>query len=169
MTTPQQPDEPHEQRLDDALDRLPRELEPPSDAWPAVRARLAPRSRQKRAPFLVIVAAAAAVLLLTTSVLLFRSPSERPLLTPVANVDTSGGARLLSELRAELEARRDVLSPETIRIVEENLRAINIAIAQTAQALADDPGNVQLELMLTKVTRQRDEFVRETTSMVSDL
>lgn len=169
MNTPHHEDESREQRLDDALAKLPLEVAPPEDVWPAVRARLTPRARRRTASRSAIALAVAAALLLATSVLLLRSPSVQPVLTPVQNVRLSAGASLLAQLTAELEARRDVLSPETIATVEQNLRTINLAIAQTARALAEDPGNVQLELMLTQVTRQRDAFVRETRTLVGDL
>ncbi len=169
MNTPNSPDESRDQRLDDAIAQLPRDVAPPADVWPAVRGRLVLREPRRTASRSAIVLAAAAALLLATSVLLLRLPAERPGLTPVANTNPAADMTLLADLTAELEARRDVLSPETIAIVEQNLRTINIAIAQTAKALADDPGNVQLELMLTQVTRQRDAFVRETRSLVGDL
>ena len=169
MNAPYPPDESSEQRLNDALDRLPREVAPPADVWPAVRARLRARASRRTVSRPIVALAVAATLLLATSVLLLRSPSERPLLTPVANAVQSSSTSLLEELTAELEARRDVLSPETIAIVEQNLRTINVAIAQTAKALSEDPGNVQLELMLTQVMRQRDAFMQETKSMVRDL
>ena len=138
-----------------------------------------PSAHQRRwRPRTLMPFALAAILLVATSVaLLRRSPtgSSGPMVSvaPVVDLATratsDAAAGMLAELSAELEARRAVLSPETIAIVEQNMRAINAAIAETARALADDPGNVQLERMLAQVTRQREAFVRETRSLVGDI
>lgn len=134
--------------------------------------------QRRRRPRTLTPFALAAMLLVATSVaLLRRSPtgSSEPMVrvAPVVDLATratpDSAADMLAALSAELEARRAVLSPETIAIVEQNMRAINAAIAETARALADDPGNVQLERMLAQVTRQREAFVRETRSLVGDI
>ena len=134
--------------------------------------------QRRRRPRTLTPFALAAMLLVATSVaLLRRSPtgSSEPMVSvaPVVDLATratsDAAADMLAGLSAELEARRAVLSPETIAIVEQNMRAINVAIAETARALADDPGNVQLERMLAQVTRQREAFVRDTRSLVGDI
>jgi len=134
--------------------------------------------QRRRRPRTLTPFALAAMLLVATSVaLLRRSPtgssepmvSVAPVVDLAARATSDAAADMLAGLSAELEARRAVLSPETIAIVEQNLRAINAAIAETARALADDPGNVQLERMLAQVTRQREAFVRDTRSLVGDI
>ncbi len=183
-------DESQQRALDQALTQLPSEIAPPVEAWHAVRSRLTPRaatstattaarperSAARRAIKLtrtltrrIATLAAAAVVLITAGVLLLQPPAEDPAQPTFATAALSSGGPSLAALTAELEARRDVLSPATIALVEQNLLTINRAIDETARALADDPGNVQLELMLAQVTRRREQFVREARSMVADL
>ncbi len=50
----------------------------------------------------------------------------------------------VAELEKALEAGRSRLDPETVRILEENLNAIDAAIAQCRKALRNDPANVYL-------------------------
>jgi tetratricopeptide (TPR) repeat protein len=50
----------------------------------------------------------------------------------------------VADLEKALEAGRSRLDPETVRILEENLSAIDAAIAQCKKALRNDPANVYL-------------------------
>lgn len=60
-------------------------------------------------------------------------------------------------LEAVLERRRSALTPETVRLIEENLRIIDRAIAESRAALAADPGNVALrELIVATYERKLD-------------
>lgn len=63
------------------------------------------------------------------------------------------------ELLASLEAQRDELAPETIEIVEHNLRLINEAIAEARAALERDPANRKLVGKLTDMYRTRVSFL----------
>jgi anti-sigma factor RsiW len=56
--------------------------------------------------------------------------------------------RAIGDLTAVLEARRDQLAPETVAVLEENLRVIDRAIAESRAALADDPASGELTRML---------------------
>ena len=69
--------------------------------------------------------------------------------------------RVTEELLAALEARRDRLAPNTVQIVEENLRRIDEAIAEARAALERDPANAGLTNRLTDIYRKRVTFLQE--------
>lgn len=50
----------------------------------------------------------------------------------------------VSELEAVLQAGREVLDSSTVRVIEENLRVIDEAIAEARAAIEADPSNVNL-------------------------
>ncbi len=58
---------------------------------------------------------------------------------PIANYDQA-----VVDLEKMLEAGRSRLDPETVRILEDNLRTIDLAIEQSRKALRADPANVYL-------------------------
>ena len=145
---------------------LPRDMEPPRDLWPSIAGRLSagrrgfgwfrggsPRSVAWGSPLglaaaaLFIVAASVSI-----SVLLVRpQPAETGWPAPAAR--PSGSAVLASYRAAEneyvratedmmtvLQSRRDELSPETITVLDENLRVIDEAIRLMWTAIETDPG-----------------------------
>ena len=59
--------------------------------------------------------------------------------------------RTLGELRTAVAAGGGVLAPETMATLEANLRIIDQAIAESRAALAADPNNRDLVLMLSGV------------------
>ena len=50
----------------------------------------------------------------------------------------------VADLEKALASGRNRLDPETVRILEENLASIDLAISQSRKALRDDPANVYL-------------------------
>ncbi len=158
-----------EPRLD-AVDALPRALEPGRDLWPEIEARLARRPRRaggRRAGFrrwAVVTQLAAAVALMVLGGAL--SQLLRPAGSGFEPGPAADGIRLAAAPAAELEVaegeylrakealwlaaygRRDDLSPATLRVVEKNLRIVDEAIRELRQALEEDPGNHQLEGLL---------------------
>jgi hypothetical protein len=54
-----------------------------------------------------------------------------------------------------IEARRSELSPETLDVVLTNLRLIDEAMNQIAEALGEDPGNELLIKQLVSIYRQQ--------------
>lgn len=69
-------------------------------------------------------------------------------------------AAAIAELQGALERRRDVLSPETVRLLEESLRVIDLAIAQARAALSADPGNAAIRDMAVAAYRQKVDLLR---------
>ena len=63
------------------------------------------------------------------------------------------------DLLASLDAQRDQLAPETIEIVEHNLRLIDEAITAARTALERDPANSKLVGKLTDMYRTKVNFL----------
>jgi anti-sigma factor RsiW len=158
----------------EATAALPRSPRPPRDLWPDIRAALRRDETQPRLvfwwPWGAGLAAAAALLVLTTAAVtmwLVGSGAEGPgpgmPETPVAV--TSAPATALASLRSAegeyvlatdrllevLEARREELAPETLALVEENLRVIDDAIGNVWAALESDPGRARSGHLLTSL------------------
>ncbi len=53
-------------------------------------------------------------------------------------------SRAAEDLLAALDAQKDRIPPETLVLIEENLRAISEAIIETHKAMESDPGNARL-------------------------
>jgi hypothetical protein len=66
----------------------------------------------------------------------------------------------VSDLEEVLEAGREVLDPETVRILEENLQAIDHAINEAQAALAQDPGSKVLGRLLAENLRRKIDLLR---------
>jgi anti-sigma-K factor RskA len=160
---------------------LPRELDPPRDLWPEIRESLAAAPAARSAPperlgasswrRWATLAAAAAVLVVASvsmTLLLTRGPEQRAAVEPPVEEMVLPGlrvveheyARATEELLALMEQNRDRLSPETMQVVEKNLRIIDRAIEETRAALDQDPGNPRLGHFLTAMYQQKVEVLR---------
>ena len=64
------------------------------------------------------------------------------------------------ELQAVLASRRAELAPETVRILEENLRIIDAALAEAGAALRGDPGNAALSEMMVAAYEKKLDLLR---------
>jgi tetratricopeptide (TPR) repeat protein len=145
---------------------------PVSNLWPGITARLDPspsvvpfrRTLTRQFSFTVPQLAAAALALMVLSggmVWVARSGDPRASLPPVvATVEAPTGDRdpsietvnfadaqydqAVADLEKALEAGRTRLDPETVRIIEDNLASIDLAIDQARKALRSDPANVDL-------------------------
>ena len=152
-------------RLDDALARLPRSVEPARDLWPAIEAQLEPQAGAAR-PRRWWPAAAAAVLLvaassLITAGLLRRDApataglSPEPAAVAMTNAAFGPGQALgpdylaaRQELARALEARIERLPPAGRRQLEKNLAELRRARAEINAALELSPGDPLLEELL---------------------
>jgi anti-sigma factor RsiW len=65
----------------------------------------------------------------------------------------------VEELSATFEKQRDRLSPETVKVIEQNLAIIDRAIAESRAALEKDPNDPELPLLLSGVYRQKVELL----------
>ncbi len=149
-------------RLDEALDLLPRGIEPPRDLWPAIEARLEsrPAAATRRWPWL----AAAAVLLVVGSSLITASLLRRetaviaqaPVARPAVARAAFGPGQTLDpsydlirqQLADSLAARIDRLPPAARAKLEANLAELHRATAEINAALELSPGDPLLEELL---------------------
>ena len=169
---------------------LPSSLTPPADLWNEVRttietgkmAHLPLGSAPARARGIWMtpgrLAAAAVVLIAATasltSIAMKSSPSfpvvvEAPILTTAAAWQASERVFQANvvELRSQLEALHDHLSPETLVKVEKALATIDLAIAEGREALLRDPSNAALSELMASNYRQKIELLRRMTQLAS--
>jgi len=72
----------------------------------------------------------------------------------------------VADLEGVLEMGREVLDPETIRILEENLQAIDRAIQEAQDALAMDPGSRALGRFLAESLKRKIDLLRHAATAV---
>jgi anti-sigma factor RsiW len=168
---------------------LPLSVEPPPEAWTALRHRL--RARTARGEWRVgparhgwswgLRAAAAIVLVAASSAItaialrspvrqaaerLTRTRSTTPLLLPAsARAMERSYGDAVDELTATLEAQRGALTPETVATLERSLRVIDEAIAEARGALASDPANATLLDVLSANYQQKVELLRRVSEL----
>ncbi len=166
--------------LDQAA-RLPKELPPARDLWPGILGRLQARPTRVpilRLPWLPALAAAALLVAVSSAVTAFLMQGDRSVRPAVATAPTQAETpqvvpaaveqatsslrgveaeydRAAQALLTSLEQRGEHLSPETLRVVDDNLRAIDAALEQVRQALVKDPGNASLIRMLTATHQKK--------------
>ncbi|MBW3627848.1 MAG: zf-HC2 domain-containing protein [Gemmatimonadetes bacterium] len=136
-----------------------------------------PRPQARRAGVWVIRIAAALALVVASSsvtVLLLRQPGTEPVAVMPTNTARAPAKTALAAfapteveyqgavnaLHAELRQSRGRLSPETMATVEANLRIIDAAIAESRAALAADPSNARLPMLLSGVYQKKVELLQ---------
>ncbi len=72
-----------------------------------------------------------------------------------------------ADLERVLEAGRGSLRPETMRIIEANLRSIDLAIAQADSALRQDPGSDYLNQYLAATMQRKLKLLRHAVAITS--
>jgi hypothetical protein len=65
-----------------------------------------------------------------------------------------------ADLERTFDAGRATLRPETMRVIEENLRTIDAAIAQADSALRRDPGSAYLNQYLAETMQRKLKLLR---------
>jgi hypothetical protein len=167
---------------------LPRELEPPADAWERIRETIesdrvvpigTPRKSRwwQRPAFLVaaglmLVAGSSVV----TAIAMNRNMSSRLAATiPAPRNGTQSLAQFtalendyiatVNQLTAVLDSRQSDLSPETVAKLRESVRVIDAAIIEARRALAQDPSNKDLMEMLAASYTQKVDLLKRTTAM----
>ena len=162
---------------------------PRRDLWPGIAKRIG--ATPTRSPvigrkwsFSVPQLAAAAVTLMTLSggtVWLIQSPGSTARNLPVAAVDSPGVtpiavnasnnaaqsyAAAVADLERVLAGGRGQLDTTTIRVIEQNLAAIDQAIAQAQRALEADPANMYLNTHLAETMRRKLELLRQAATLI---
>jgi anti-sigma factor RsiW len=162
-------------------------VDPPDEIWRAIRstiesrkvAQLGDRPARPRGWWITPSRAAAASLLLVAgtaavTTLVVRSETASPVeamaLTPLPvawQVAERGYQASVLELREQLAAMHDELSPATIQAVEQSLSTIDVAIAEGREAPLRDPANAALPELLASNYRQKIDLLRRATQIPS--
>jgi hypothetical protein len=169
---------------------------PDDNLWSGIAARIAPaaqprarvsplrRAISSRLSFTLPQLAAAALALMVLSgtlVWMARSGDPRadfepisaqtePGVTPAIAPDTFADPRYdqaVADLQRTLDERRARFDPGTVRVIEENLAAIDRAIDQCRRALAADPANVYLSAHLANVRQRKLSLLRKATALTT--
>jgi len=161
-----------------ALEGVPtlrRSVEPEADLWPGIQARLAPRAglglRRVTLPGWLLAAAALLLIAVSSGItaVLVRAPrpgtASLPLSASTLSPLEAQYASAASELSAELGRARTRLAPATLAIIERNLAVLDSALAETRQALANDPGNAALERLVIATWQQKMDFLRRAAAL----
>jgi hypothetical protein len=157
---------------------------PAADLWRGIAARIAPGTERasrvtafrrmlpaRRFSFTLPQLAAAAIALMILSgglVWMAKLGDPRADFEPLsaeppvklANFADSYYNSAVADLQRTLEAGRTKLDPETVRVLEENLAAIDRAIEQSRRALAADPANVYLNRHLADARQRKLALLR---------
>ena len=164
---------------------MARSLDPGRDLWPRIAARISGDTVVRRAfrapraqgwPRFAALAAAAAVLVAISSVVTMAVLSRRGATTPTSDAGrgtTFASLRLeqahgtyeaaRTQLLAALASRRGSLSPATLKVVDDNLAIIDRAVREMEAALARDPGNEQLPVLLVTAYQQEIDMLERVT------
>ncbi len=160
--------------------KLPAEMVPSRDLWPGIRGRIAagPARTARAVPSVALYGriAAAAVLLvvLTSAVTLWVVRRQEPAKPPLAMASPELAALRTSEpdylqarkaLYAALQQRRGSLSPQTVKILDQNLAAMDQALRAMKAALGKDPGNRGLAVLIESTYRQEIQVLMQAASL----
>jgi hypothetical protein len=174
---------------------LLRNARPARDLWSGIAVRIAPggQPRARLSPFrraitsrlsftLPQLAAAGLALMVLSGGLVWMARSgdprvdfepvnaesvhrvQTPVTAPVNFADQHYDAAI-ADLERTFEAGRTKLDPETVRVVEENLGAIDLAIDQCRRALEADPANVYLNTHLADARQRKLALLRRATML----
>ncbi len=175
------------ERLRAEVSRLPGEIHPPRDLWPAIESRLERPAGWWRQLLLPAgwraelwpatpLLAAAAMAALALGVWLWHSQPppappaveaaasrHDPALAARAELARSEDGTLLAhrDLLEAVERQRGQLAPETVAILEENVRIIDQAIGRIRSALEEDPLNPRLQRQLAAQYRREVHLLKQ--------
>ena len=140
-------------KLRAALGRLPREIQPSRDLWPAID-----RARPRLRAWIPLAAAAALAISLVGARALIPAPApvsaEAAWRAEVQTANTS--------FREALDASPN-LDPAVRAVVEKNLADIDHAIAEIEKALEQNPSSAMLQKALVAMEHQRSDLLRTIT------
>jgi hypothetical protein len=169
---------------------------PVRDLWPGIASRigipgnagevvdLGTRRQARRWSFSLPQLAAAAIALVTLSggaAWMLRAPASDGG-TPVARIPRPAPAPIIAaalkpsasqsyaaavaDLERVLAEGRGRLDSTTVRVIEQNLAAIDLAIAQAQRALNADPANLYLNTHLAETMRHKLDLLRQAAALV---
>jgi anti-sigma factor RsiW len=163
---------------------LPVDNPPANELWTAIAARLGSgsvlpfaKSRPRRFSFTLPQLVAASLALIVSSggvVWMIRLGDPKASLPPVraevteapiANVVDTRYDQAIDDLEKTLEANRSRLDPETVRVLEANLTAIDEAINQARKALRSDPANLYLNSHFAETRNRKLALLRRASAL----
>ncbi len=148
---------------------LPKRIEPARELWTGVANRIGKRERGKGKGWWRTALAAAAALVIGFAI--YRLLPSSPALdgpsgegweAVQAEYDEAG-----AQLRDALASQRDRLEPATVALLQRNLGVIDAAIRESRDALARDPGNVELRGLVASAARAKVELLRWATRVAT--
>ena len=165
---------------------------PVNDLWAGIESHITPASRRPlvlafrraistRLSFTIPQVAAAGLALMVLSgglvwmarsgdpradVQPIRAQVDEPAVTP-ANFADREYDQAIAELERTLNEGRKSLEPETVRVLEENLAAIDRAIEQCRRALDSDPSNLYLNTHLAEARQRKLLLLRRATALAT--
>lgn len=159
----------------DATHGLPRDIEPPPEAWTALRERLA-RTRANAGSrwwHNGWLATAAGIVLVIGTAIVTSTTAPRakgsklpPTPTPsVVRAVDMNYVETVAHLREALEGQRAGLAPRTVETVDRALAVIDSAIAEARTALASDPANAALVDILSAHYERKVELLQRATEL----
>jgi hypothetical protein len=141
----------NEDKLQRAVDRLPREIQPDRDLWPGIAARIGRRPRAARPLWAYSLAATLVLAAFTGGLWLTfgrQAPNGGPAeITAVGTSDAAYFAQRAAYAESSVQSAPD-LSPATRQVILKNLRVIETSMQQIQQALEKDPNNPRLRALL---------------------
>jgi anti-sigma factor ChrR (cupin superfamily) len=161
---------------------LPHEIEPPSDARVAIARRIAAAEAPSRVAWrerwggrtlhsarMPLAAAAIVLVALSSAITVWivgRTTGDAMLAGPSPEFIAAEAKyrQATDELESLLRAARTQLSPETARLLEQNLAVINAALAEARAALGKDPGNTVLTEIILASYEKKLELLRRAAS-----
>lgn len=166
-----------------AAARLPL-LSPSRDLWPDIDARLgSARARTRRwfRPQALRLAMAASLLVAVTATLTWQVADRdaRPAVTAARVEPSDGGAvhlasleegaagidREIAALQVLVTERRAEIDPQTLAVLDANLRLIDRAIAESRAALAKDPASQFLAAQFARVQTSKLTLLRDAATL----
>jgi anti-sigma factor RsiW len=167
--------------------------EPARDVWTSIERSIATPAHRSRPPFVISftlgrLAMAAGLVAVIAGGLAWSLASRRTTVAPsvTATADsapTTGVATPIAvgsaavavasyreaarDLERALDAGRGALRPETMRVIEANLRAMDVAIAQADSALHQDPGSEYLNQYLVATMQRKLKLLRHAVAITS--
>ena len=155
-----------DEKLDAALAKLPREIEPARDLWPGIAARIATRYARPRYAWSYAITAAAVVVAaaaVTWSLIKPNAPasSNQTVAATTANHGVATQAvDLLARFTAQLVSNTS-LPPKSRTALLDNLRMINADILHTEAAIKKYPNDVNLRALLFNLYQQQAQLLNE--------
>lgn len=160
------------------------DFEAPPGLWHEVRTRIEPvrgpatstgsAGRRRRLMFTLpqLAAAAGIVLLLGVGIGRVSDPAAEPMgvgpASPISEIAVGPRyPQFVADLEGRLGAGRDVLDPETVRVIERSLATIDSAIVQARTALEADPNNVYLNQHLASARAKKLRLLEDATTLIA--